>query len=916
MFHWSPASKALTGLGLVFSLVVSALPAFAAPDTSSVDPNVIVQKLPSGQTVYVHPNPTPNPDGIVTVDTWIPTGSVNETAQNNGVSHFLEHLLFKGTATHKAGEFERVLESLGATFNAATSDDFTHYHITLPRPGLEQAMALHADMLLNAALPEDEVNRERAVVIEEINRADDNPHRRLLMKLTDLLYGSHPYAQDTLGPRKNIAELPVPVIRNYYQQWYRPELMKTVVAGDITADEAVDLVELAFNQAKAQAAAAVAAPKKLPVPTYATTPRVQVLTDPKLKNATLAIAFPGAPAAEQQDNLALDAGMAVIGGGESARLWRRLRDDQHLVESVSSGNMTQAHAGMAYVIAELPVGNINQAFQETLATLKRMKTELPEADEIDKIRRQTRSAYVFSQESSAETAQSIGLNVTIGTLEDYTRYLERLNAVSPTMVQAAINQYIDFDKMVVVAALPPAKAKATRTLEKQLGATIQQVRNSASTGDTVANTTTQVSAHVARRQLNDGTTVLVNPSADAKTVSLEVFLPGGQRLETVPGSAALTATLLGKGTRYRTAAQLSQLLESHGMSVSAAATDDALQISASGLSEDRDLMLSLVEEMIQHPIFERADFTQVFANEHSHFGRELANSLTSPSAKAFDVMGKTLYGPHPYGNTASVMLEHLPELTPEVIKQYWQRSLAAGGRVASLAGAVEEASLAPTLARVLNMPDTAAQAMTTPALPVLDANKTVRLPQPEQAATWIVRAWPVANIASEDYLPLKLLNTMLGQGMSSRLFVNLREKQGLAYAVGSTYPSRKQGSHLAFYIGTDPKNEKAVLEGFDRELSELKAADWSTPELQQALTEAKNKLIGAFALAHETTRERAFYPGFYEVMGRGAAFDTEFPEAVRAVTGADVQRVIQTYLGKPSLTVIVPPAASNKGRKR
>ncbi|HEY9744627.1 MAG TPA: pitrilysin family protein, partial [Oculatellaceae cyanobacterium] len=158
-------------------------------------PVIIETKLPTGQTLYIkedHSQP------IVTIDTWVKTGSVNETPEINGVSHFLEHLLFKGTATYKPGELDRILESRGAKFNAATSDDYTHYYITTATPYFEEALRLHADMLLNAAIPEEELPQERKVVQEEINRANDNPDRQLYMTLAKMLYGSHGYALDTL----------------------------------------------------------------------------------------------------------------------------------------------------------------------------------------------------------------------------------------------------------------------------------------------------------------------------------------------------------------------------------------------------------------------------------------------------------------------------------------------------------------------------------------------------------------------------------------------------------------------------------------------------------------------------------------------------------------------------------------------
>lgn len=143
------------------------------------------QKLPSGQTVIVMPVKT-NP--IVTINTWIKTGSINENDNNSGVAHFLEHLFFKGTEKTPPGEFDRILESKGGVTNAATSKDFTHYYITIPSKEFDKALELHADMLLNPLIPRKELEKERLVVLEEISKGKDSPTNVMYNNLFRLIY--------------------------------------------------------------------------------------------------------------------------------------------------------------------------------------------------------------------------------------------------------------------------------------------------------------------------------------------------------------------------------------------------------------------------------------------------------------------------------------------------------------------------------------------------------------------------------------------------------------------------------------------------------------------------------------------------------------------------------------------------------
>ena len=188
-----------------------------------------VKKLPNGQTLVVyeiHNNP------IVTIDTWIKTGSVNEDDKNNGISHFLEHLFFKGTKAHPTGEMDRILESKGAVVNAATSKDFTHYYITIPSSDFDTALDLHSDMLLNPQIPRKELEQERKVVIEEISKDGNSPSKKVYNNLNKLMYTTHPYKRQVIGTAENVGVMRREEILEYFNKYYAPSNMVTLVVGN------------------------------------------------------------------------------------------------------------------------------------------------------------------------------------------------------------------------------------------------------------------------------------------------------------------------------------------------------------------------------------------------------------------------------------------------------------------------------------------------------------------------------------------------------------------------------------------------------------------------------------------------------------------------------------------------------------
>jgi predicted Zn-dependent peptidase len=208
-------------------------------------------KLPSGQTVVLEQIPNSK---LVCVDTWVRTGSINESDSNSGVAHFLEHLFFKGSQKYVAGEFEKILDGKGAIYNAATSKDFTHFYITIKKEDLPLALDLQSDMLLHPMIPQDEMDRERKVVLEEIARTKDDPNSIVFQNMNSILFKQHPYKREVIGSGDVIKNISRDEVLNFYHEWYTPSNMTTVIVGNINKEEALSLVNQYFCQEKQKTA--------------------------------------------------------------------------------------------------------------------------------------------------------------------------------------------------------------------------------------------------------------------------------------------------------------------------------------------------------------------------------------------------------------------------------------------------------------------------------------------------------------------------------------------------------------------------------------------------------------------------------------------------------------------------------------
>ena len=277
---------------------------------------------------------------LVNVSTWVKTGSINEDDTNNGISHFLEHLMFKGTHKHKAGYFDRTLEAKGAIVNAATWKDYTFYYVTLPKgennADLNLAIELHADMMLDPILPEEEIGapfdlndpkvtdkRERHVVIEEIRMRKDQNWTKVYNACNFNMYKKHPYKRDVIGTPEIISQVTRDEIMNYYKTFYSPENMTTIIVGDFDKEEVLKKVEKEFDFKGRPNA-----PKRINEPDIPTDHTIVVENKAKTNTSYLMVGFLGPKANQLKANIELDIISIILGESTSSRLYQNLIEKQ------------------------------------------------------------------------------------------------------------------------------------------------------------------------------------------------------------------------------------------------------------------------------------------------------------------------------------------------------------------------------------------------------------------------------------------------------------------------------------------------------------------------------------------------------------------------------------------------------------
>lgn len=424
-----------------------------------------VRHFPNGLTVIAEHLPV----DAVNLSVWLNLGSAVEPDEINGMAHFLEHMIFKGTPSIPSGEFERAIEQRGAVTNAATSQDYTNYYITTAPKDFAQLAPLQVDVLLNASIPDDAFERERLVVLEEIRRSEDNPRRRTYQRSMELAFEVLPYRRPVLGPISVIENLKPQQMRDFHGSRYQPASMTAVAVGNLPVDELIEIVAGSFaakstapNGKKAVSAVSSIHPE-VQIPNYSPeSPFTETIrrefVDESLQQARLIVMWRVPGFVEIAETYALDVLATILGHGRTTRLVKDLREDRGLVSSISVSNMTQQLGGVFSISAQLASENLAEVEASIVKHIRSFQTELATDAEIARIRTQVANRFIFGNETPSDRANLYGYYQSmVGDIAPALNYAACIQALSAEDLRDAAVKYLSPDAMGVVIIRPTAE---------------------------------------------------------------------------------------------------------------------------------------------------------------------------------------------------------------------------------------------------------------------------------------------------------------------------------------------------------------------------------------------------------------------------------------------------------------------------
>ena len=824
-------------------------------------------KLDNGQTVVIQ-EVRNNP--IVTIDTWIKTGSIDEDESNNGVAHFLEHLFFKGTKNHEPGEFDKILETKGAINNAATSKDFTHYYVTIPSKDFDIALELHGDMMMHPMIPRKEMEKERKVVLEEISKDKNSPSKILQDNMNSMLYTTHPYRRKVIGRSDVIETITREQVLNFYNAHYAPSNMVTVVIGDIDTNYALERIKEVFN-ADYKKQTKTIYNKELPL-----TKQQKKVEYIDTESGYMLMGFRGVPI-DDKDSYALDVLATILGDGRSSVLNQLLKEKKRIAFSVDAGNSTFRDDGIFYISANFEPEKCKIVQDTIFDEIIKIKKYGITDEQLNLAKNIIERNTYYSRESITNIATEIGYTMALtNDLKFYDTYLDNIKCVTKEDVKKVADKYLGINRSAVSIVLP----KDAKEIP------VSDITQNHGTAELVSeNSQTQ------KYKLSNGAILLYTPNTSNDIIAISIYAKGGQLLDKTFGTANLTASTMMKGTNNYTSLELSQILEDNGIKITPASGADAFSISVLTTKDEYDKTLELLNEVVNCATFDNYEIEKVKSDKLN----AIKSNKDVAIQRTLEEYRDLIYHNTPYSISSKVLEKNIPVITRDEIVEYYNNIFNPDNMVISINGNVDKEKTIQQLNKIFPKKECGecfSYKVHNARVPkVANVRQTIQhMPSTETA--WIMLGWQTDGVMNEkDYATLQVIDSILGTGMSSRLFRDLREQEGLAYQLGTGYsPNVLKGSFM-LYIGTNPATLEKAKQGLFNEIKRLKTEYVGDKELR----DAKDKLLGNYIIGLETNLEKASNLGWYEASGRGYEFKDNYEKLINSVTDADIIDVANKY---------------------
>ncbi|MDQ8200420.1 pitrilysin family protein [Pelagicoccus enzymogenes] len=740
--------------------------------------------LENGLTVLLKPD---NASPVCSVQVWVKTGSMHEDRfLGSGISHFVEHMLFKGTEKRPGKEIARLVHESGGYINAYTTFDRTVYYIDMPAENAEVALDVLGDSVFASTFPAEEVDKEREVINREIAMGEDDPDSKVMHSLFETAFNKHTYRYPIIGYKDVFNKISREDLLDYYQERYVPNNAVLVVSGDFQVADMRAAVEKHFAAYQRRSLAPVYLPEE---PLQLSERRSDLYEDVQISRVAMGFQVPGLTHA---DTPALDALALALGSGDSALLYQRLREEKQLVHHVDVSNWTPGNVGVFYVSMVCDPDKLEAALEEMRSYLESLQEEDFPQKIVEKVRRQLLVTEINTRKTASGQASRLGTaEVVVGDIGYAKNYLNRISQVTSSDLKRVLDSWIRWERLTTVTLNPKEELGKVTTLEGQEKASLDFEES----------------------VLPNGCKVLLRENKRLPNLHIRVALQAGALYEPAgkQGLTALLSTMMTKDTEKRSALEVAEAIEGVGGSFYEFSGNNSLGFAMEVLPSDLDLALDLLEEALLRPRFDE----DVFAIEKdSHIAgiKEHLDDIVTSGRRA---LRKKFFGAHSFGVSGSGDLETVESITLEDVKSFWKQVVVGGNVTIGVSGHFDATELKAKLEALLEK-----------LLPAALPKREVEFAKPAEPGVHrefmdrqqaiVFHAYPGPGLKAYDYFVSEVADELFS-GMSSELFDRVREKLSLAYFVRSSRIVGLDTSMFYFYAGTSPERFEEVIVELDRE---------------------------------------------------------------------------------------------------
>jgi len=846
----------------------------ASPETGTgiVFPPSTAQKrvLPNGLTIIVQEDRSAP---VASVQAWCGTGSVDENEHlGAGLSHILEHMLFKGTRTNPANAIAQKIQDVGGYINAYTSFDRTVYWIDVPKDGVPVALDILADAMMNSTLPVEEYAKEQEVIRREFAMGMDDPDRMAGQLLFATAYQRHPYRLPVIGLLDVFNQLTRDDVMRYYQARYVPNNLTFIVVGDVDTDAVCQQLGDFFSGHPAKSLRPLFIPNEPPQLGRRETHQEFVT---ELTRLSLAWHI---PEVTHPDVPALDLLSTILGDGRSSRLYRQLREETGLAYGVSAFSYTPGDPGLLGTDATVEPENRDAARDLILKIVGEIIVGGVTPEELAKAKKISLSHHLGALTTMRGQASDLGSNWFLTRNLNFTRdYLDSVQKITADEIRRVAGKYLVDDNLTITSLNPKTVAAGREKPPTIAAGEIQKI------------------------ELSNGLRLLVREDPRLPLVSMAAVFRGGLLAETpaTNGITRLMAKTLLKGTKTRSAEEIADTIEAVGGSIGSDAGNNSFSVAVDVTQPDLRLGIEILSDILLNATLPE---TAVERERHVQLAgiKEDEEQLTTV---ARNILREALFRDHPYALRGKGSADSVEHLTRKQLLAFRDRHLVARNGVVSIFGNVKAEEARELFETALGKMKPGELALTAAPEPTpLTTTVTVESLK-EKAQGVLMVGFRGADMFSADRYALELIDEA-SSDIGSRFFVRIREEMGLAYFVGASQMQGLVPGLFLFYLGTDPQKIEPVKAALLDEIGKLATEGLSDVELARA----KKKLIGQQQISNQSNDSFGYMAALDELYGLGFEHYKALERDVEAVTVEDVRRVAAKYfLNQPYVLALVRP---------